>query len=107
MMCYLFIALMAFLDACKDAFENENFFESIFKHWNQHFWYKRESWKYTKKFLGYRFDAWHICKSLQVLCLIGVVNYMPEGSWWVIGLNVVIIWNAVFNLFYHGVFRIK
>jgi hypothetical protein len=104
---YVLIAVMAFLKACADAFENENFFESIFKHWNQRFWYKRESWKYAKKLFGYKFDAWHITWTLIVVC----IGFLPScefwGAWWVILLNVGLIWNMVFKLFYHGVFKIK
>lgn len=107
MICYLFVALMGFFNACMDAYENENFFESIFKHWSQKFWYKRESWKHVHKILGYRFDAWHIAKSLWVLCFIGAVVFRPESSWWVVVINVAIIYNGIFNLFYHGLFKIK
>ena len=105
---YLFIALMGFFNACMDAWENENYFESIFKHWPQRFWYKRESWKYIKKFLGYRFDGWHISKSLWELCFIGAIVCKPEaGSWWVIALNTVIVYKGMFNVFYHVLYKIK
>jgi hypothetical protein len=104
---YLLIAVMAFLKACMDAFENENFFESIFKHWNQKFWYKRESWKYAKKIFGYRFDAWHISGTLLVLCIGLLPSCEFRGSWWFILISVGIIWNAVFNMCYHGLFQIK
>ncbi len=104
---YLLIAAMAFLSACMDAFENENFFESIFKECNQRFWYKRESWKWAKKFFGYRLDAWHVCKSLLVICIALLPSSKFEGDWWVIVLNIGVIWNLVFSLFYHWIFKIK
>jgi len=104
---YLFIFLHAFFSACADAFENENFFESIFKRFNQRFWYKRESWRYTKKFFGYRFDAWHISKSLMVICLLATLPIDIPGSWYVILINGAALWNFTFWLFYHKIFKIK
>lgn len=104
---YLLIALMAFLNACMDAFENENYFESIFKEWDQRFWYKRESWKWAKKIFGYHPDSWHISKSLFVICIAFLPSCKFDGDWWVIVLNVFVIWNLVFKFFYHWVFKIK
>lgn len=110
-MIYLFVFLMAFFKACMDAFENENFFESIFKHWNQRFWYKRESWKHAKRLFGYKFDAWHIANSLYVICFALAVAYTViwplKSSWWIVLLNICVLWNATFIFFYHGVFKIK
>ena len=104
---YLFIALAALFNACMDAWENENYFESVFKHWNQRFWYKRESWKHVRKILGYRPDSWHLGKTLMVCCIAGVACSDIPGSWWVIVLNVGIVWNVVFIASYHWWFGIK
>lgn len=104
---YLFIMLAAFFNACMDAWENENYFESIFRHWDQRFWYKRESWRYAKKFLGYRLDGWHIAKSLMVICYAIALCCDYRGERWVIIINVGIIWNITFWLFYHKLFNIK
>lgn len=104
---YILIAVMAFLNACMDAFENENYFESIFKEWDQRFWYKRESWRWVKKFLGYRFDSWHIAKTLMVGCIGLLPRSEFYGDWWVIMINIYVIWNLVFVLFYHYIFKIK
>lgn len=111
MVVYLFIVLAAFFNACMDAFENENFFESIFKHWNQRFFYKRESWKNAKKIGGYRLDAWHISKSLFVLswaaALVAVYLDPPPHRWYVMVILVGLFWNFTFWLFYHKIFGIK
>lgn len=111
MICYLFIFLMAFFNACMDAFENENFFESIFKNWDQRFWYKRVSWKYAKKIFNYKLDAWHICKTLWILCfasaLVTVYLDPPPHRWYVMVTFIGIIWNFTFWLFYHKIFGIK
>lgn len=104
---YLLIAVMAMLNACMDAWENENYFESIFKSWNQKFWYKRESWKWVKKLGGFHIDSWHLAKSLFIICISLLPSCEFAGSWWVIVLNIGIIWNLVFKLFYHFVFGIK
>jgi len=111
MITYLLILAAAFFNACMDAFENENYFESIFRGWNQRFWYKRESWKYAGKVFGYKLDAWHISKSLMVCCVVAALiackTTPPPGSWWVILINMGIVWNAGFWLVYHKVFGIK
>lgn len=104
---YLLIYWAAFFNACMDAFENENFFESMFRNSNQRIWYKRESWKYAKKIFGYKLDAWHISKSCMILCFCGALAFPPKDSWWVIVINYGLIWNLTFWLFYHKVFGIK
>lgn len=104
---YILIAAMAFLSACMDAWENENYFESVFREWNQRFWYKRESWRWAKRLVGYKFDSWHIAKSLMVICIALLPSSEFKGSWWVIALNIGVIWNVVFVAFYHWVFKIK
>lgn len=108
---YIFIVLAVFFNACCDAFENENYFESTFKHWNQKFWYKRESWKYARKIFGYKLDAWHIAKTLWIVCfgmaVAASVIWPYRGSWYVIIINVGVIWNLSFWFFYHILFKIK
>jgi hypothetical protein len=97
-----------------DAFENENFSESIFKNLNPKFWYKRESWKYAYVLPGgYKLDAWHISKSLMVVCIIlFAVFYAIHGEPYArFYINDFIfagfIWNATFRLFYHWIFRVQ
>jgi hypothetical protein len=110
MIAYIFIFLAGFFNACMDAFENENYFESIFKSWNQKFWYKRESWKYVKKIFGYHLDAWHISKTLMIGCIpaFGWCYYhYSAGSWWLCVINSVVVWNGSFKLFYNVLFGIK
>jgi hypothetical protein len=120
MVIILAIVLGAFFNSVMDALENENYFESIFKAWDQKFWYKRESWKHTKKILGYRFDGWHLSKTLMIVVLfVGVwwqVLILKEpvvqtGSVW---LDLVIsvflsgaTWDLSFSFFYHWIFRVK
>lgn len=118
MISYFLILLAAFFNAVMDALENENFNESIFSHLNQKFWYKRESWKYAKMIGGYRLDAWHICKSLMVTCLIMAIYcaqfsdpiWHTQNGWFNILLDVLvggIVWNVAFVLFYHKLFKVK
>lgn len=101
-----------------DAWENENFFESIFKKWDQRFWYKRESWKHAKKIFGYRIDGWHLAKTCMIICF-GAAVYTEQFSQQIwhtasIVLNIVIdvcvmgmLWNLGFRLFYHNLFGVK
>jgi hypothetical protein len=75
---YIFILVAAVFCALMDIVENENFFESIFKNKNQNFWYKRVSWNHAKKIFGYKFDAWHISKSLMIICFASaIIFYKP------------------------------
>lgn len=89
-----------------DRIENENFYTSVFRKKNPKFWYKRESWKYTKKIFGYKLDAWHLAKSGMIVsfCL-AIVFYIP-----VFGLIDFVlfglIWNLTFNLFYNHLFKL-
>ena len=106
------IFLAAFFNAVMDAVENENYFESIFKKLPKQFWYKRESWKYAAKVFGYKIDAWHLSKSLMLICFAGAVIFfeLPVKKWQDVALYLVafgIIWNVTFWLFYHVVFRVK
>jgi hypothetical protein len=104
----VFWVLAVFFNAVMDATENENFHESIFKNLPKGFWYKRESWKHTPKILGWRADAWHISKSLMVVCMVAsVVLYHPLINKLVDFLLMGVLWNVAFNLFYHKLFKVK
>jgi hypothetical protein len=88
---YIIIALAAVFNAVMDLLENENFFESFFARFNQQFFYKRESWKYAKKILGYKVDGWHIAKSVAICLLL-----IPAAENWIQWLALGLIWNLVF-----------
>ena len=111
MISLVIFALAAFFNACMDAFENENFHESVFKNWNQKFWYKRESWKYAKviPFTKYKLDAWHISKTLMVIsaAIAIIVGYNWDMNWMLKLPLLGGIWITTFNFVYHKVFKIK
>lgn len=117
---YIFVALAAAFKACADAFENTpNFNESIFKRLNKKFWCKDVSWEYAKvlsiklpfvkKRLGaYKVDSWHLSITMMVCSMAAaIVVYKPHHEWWVHYLSIGLIWNVVFVLFYHGIFKVK
>lgn len=118
MISLLLIMLAALFNSVMDAIENENIFESIFRDLDQRFWFKRESWKHSKKFFGYRFDAWHISKSLMIICKVAAV-YCEQFSHqiWHTGnvlIDIIIdiivagiVWNLTFTFFYHKLFKVK
>lgn len=100
------IIIAAFSNAFMDTVENENFYESIFRDFDERFWYKRTSWKYAKKFFGWKLDAWHIAKSIMIISLVGcIVSYKkiitPFVDFFVLGF----LWNVLFNLFYNKLFK--
>lgn len=106
------LVLACFFNAVMDATENENISESIFKNLPKQFWYKRESWKYAPKFLGYKFDAWHISKSCMIICFILAAIFFdwPVEKWQEVALYFIVggvIWNGSFWLFYHKLFGVK
>lgn len=101
----IFIALAAALNAVMDILENENFTSSVFRNLNPKFWYKRESWKYATKILGWKLDAWHIAKTLMVTCIaFSIPAYELFGriqiAWWVDVILAGFIWNIVFGIVY-------
>lgn len=89
------LSFAAIMSAVMDILENENFFSSRFANHDQKFWYKRESWKHARKFFGWKLDAWHIAKSLMVICVCGA---MADSFFQFIVLG--IVWNISFNLTY-------
>jgi hypothetical protein len=94
------IILAAICNAVMDILENENFSSSIFRNLNPKWWYKRESWKYAKKVFGWKYDGWHVFKSLMIIFLmLAIVLYHPILGFldfFLFGL----VWNSVFSLSY-------
>lgn len=96
----ILILLAAVCNAVMDILENENFSSSAFKNLNPMFWYKRESWKYAKRIINWKFDGWHVFKSsMIVLLMLAVVLYKPIFGW-VDFVLFGLLWNCTFNLTY-------
>lgn len=110
---YLLIFMGAFFNACMDTFENSpNFNKSIFKNLNKKFWCKDVSCDYVKLIFGYRFDSWHISKSLMWISIIGgwvVASYVPHPHLplFIHFIGLASTWNITFPLFYNLIFRFK
>jgi hypothetical protein len=94
-MIWIYIISAAILNALMDIMENENFFSSRLSKLNQKFWYKRESWKHAKKVFGWKFDSWHVAKSLMVMVLLWAVADSVI-QWLILGA----VWNFVFGITY-------
>jgi hypothetical protein len=96
--------IAGFLMAVMDSVENENISKTVFNKLNQKWWSKRESWKHVKfiPFTKYRLDAWHLAKSLLILCVgLTSVFFSSITPWWYI--DVIIIASIItvsFVLFY-------
>lgn len=102
---WMVIAFCAgFFMAVMDSVENEHITQTVFKKLNPKWWYKRESWKHVKflPFTKYRPDAWHLAKSLLLLCIGAMVSlYVPLTKWWYIDALICgAIITASFVLFY-------
>ena len=94
-MMLVFVFIAAVLNAMMDILENENFSSSIFARLDPKFWYKRESWKWARRIGGWKFDGWHVAKSLMVMVLL-----WAAAEDWVQWLLMGIVWNVTFNLSY-------
>lgn len=106
MISLLFIMIASVMNAIMDRLENESYFTSIFKDWNQKFWYKRESWKYAKVIFNYRIDGWHLCKSAMIVFIaLAIITYKtlfnPFADFILIGF----LWNTIFELMYDTILK--
>ena len=101
----LFTSMAGIFWAVCDLVENENFYNSVFRNLNEHFWYKRISWKYAKRVFKYPIDAWHISKSIAIICFVLSASFAPPLPWWLILLVGGVAYNLSFNLFYNKILR--
>lgn len=101
MIAFLFVGIAAALNAVMDILENENFYSSIFRDYDNSFWYKRESWRGARKVFGWKFDGWHCAKSLMVVFLaFAILTYSEVFSPLYDLLLIGAIWNLVFGFTY-------
>jgi hypothetical protein len=115
MISVILICFAAFFNAIMDRVGDEVAFNaSIFSKLNPKFWSKDISWKYAKKVFGWKFDAWHVAKSLMVCTVIlGYFYHTPivKFDWasirignlifpWIDYILLGFTWNGVFNIFY-------
>jgi hypothetical protein len=105
----LLFGLAALFNAIMDTLEEGHFSNSIFKNLNPKFWYKDESWKYAKRIplIDYPIDAWHISKSLMLLCLSMATapNIIIFPIYWLNVLCLGIVWSIVFSVFYDHILK--
>lgn len=103
----LLFGIAALLNAIMDTLEEGKFTNSIFKKLDPKFWYKYESWKHAKMIFGYRLDAWHICKSLMIMCLAGATAHGMTifPNYWLNFIALGVVWNIIFNVFYNHILK--
>lgn len=100
-MALVFILMASVMNAVMDRLENESFFSSVFKDWDQKFWYKRESWKYAKVIFNYRVDGWHLSKSAMIVFIaLAIVSYEKLFNPIVDFVLIGIVWNVTFEFMY-------
>jgi|SRR5579885_2754026 len=102
MLSFILFGLAAFFNAVMDTLDVGHFTNSVFKKWNPKFWAKGVSWQYAPHVFGYPIDAWHLSKSLMILCLASsAVLYhclLPSP---LLDLTLLgTIWIGIFDLFY-------
>lgn len=106
MISLILISIAAFFNSVMDKLVH-HFGTSIFRGLNQNFWNPNVSWATAKKFMGYKFDAWHIAKSLMIFCLcFAIVLYQPITEYWFFDWAILgTMWNIVFVLFYDKILK--
>lgn len=99
---YVLVSIAAGLNALMDTIgDHVHFNASIFSNWKKEFWSKEISWQYAKKVFGWKYDGWHVAKSIMIICLVvAIVVFKPYYQWWVHFISIGLIWNGSFNLFY-------
>ena len=81
-----------------------HFEKSCFSELDPKFWNPNVSWKYAKKVFGYKIDAWHLFKSMMIICVVlSAINYQGIISMWVDFVLYGIIWNVIFNIYFNKV----
>ena len=105
MMTYILVAIAAIFNNFMDALQWWKK-DTIFRDLDDKWWNPNVSYLYVKNFLGWmRFDAWHIAKTISVLCLLtsAVCAHffgIPLG-WWAIPVLYAewgIVWEATRRL---------
>jgi hypothetical protein len=105
MITLLFIAIAAACNAVMDRTENAPAFnKSVFNHFDVKFWLKEVSWQYASKILRWKFDSWHVAKSLMVIFLAMAIILQTPILGGVFDFIIYIsVWNLTFNLFYNKI----
>lgn len=104
----LFIITASFFNAIMDCIENEHVKLTIFNRLPDVFWSKRVSWDKSKKIFGYKFDAWHISKTLFLFNFFMVaLFYRPMIGICSDFVLMGFLWIHCFNGFYSNLFLIK
>jgi len=103
-MSILFVIVASFFNAIMDwVGDSVHFNGSIFKNRNPNFWNKDVSWNHAKKVFGYKFDAWHLSKSMMIVLLVFAIctHFTPIYKWWADIFILGFAWNISFDIFYY------
>ena len=104
----IFILFAAICNAVMDSLENDCIHGTVFSKKNQKFWNKQISATVTKKIFGWKYDAWHVFKSLMVILLaLAITSYRPIQAWLIDFFVIGWVWNGYFNVFYNHIFKLK
>lgn len=118
MVSLILIILAAICNAAMDK-TTHHYHTSIFRNLDRKFYDPNLSWKYAYRIGGYKFDFWHITKSLMIMLIVAaIIHYEPISAnwfttmtpfalqlmdWCIIGTG----WNLTFNLFYNNLLSAK
>lgn len=109
----LFLLILAAV--CNAFMDNtaHHWYKSVFRKLNPDFWNPNVSCNtaYIVPLTGWKFDLWHICKSLMIILICAsIVLYVPIFAIGDVFAETVIdfvilgcFWNLTFNLFYNHI----
>jgi hypothetical protein len=103
----ILISLAAIFKAVADTLD-DHFDTSIFKRLPWQLWDANRATTNKFWFTGYKFDPWHICNSLLIICFSLAIIFndlKTEWHWQLIIIGGV--FNLTFNLFYTHILRRK
>ena len=99
--------LASICNACMDTLK-DHFDVSVFQKFDESFWNPAISWK-KKTFLTYRFDGWHILKSLVIILIcFSIVLYKPITDYWLLDIFIYgMAWNICFEVFWSKILKVS
>ena len=103
MISLFFLCLASFFNACMDKLA-WHFEKSCFAELDPKFWNPNVSWKFARKIFGYKIDAWHLFKSMMIICIaLFVLNYNEMFGFWIDFIIFGLVWNGIFNIYFNKI----
>lgn len=101
------IGLAAFFKAVADTLD-DHYDTSVFRKFPWQVWDANRSTQGFLPFTKYKFDPWHVCNSLLIVCFMIIpFFYKPHFKWYWELLIAGAVYNVIFGIFYSKILRRK